>query len=201
MAGNATITNQNNASTLFADTSTADNSTILNKLGGVVVFRNNSTAGNSTITNDGGATTFIDNSCVGTATITAINGGFINYAQSGACPTPGPKPKIIVGQGSKIDISGLLIPGLTFGSIEGLGTIFLGSKALTVGSNDLSTEFAGVIADGGTSGGTGGSLVKVGNGMLILSGADTYTGPTNVNAGILNVNGSLVSTVFVKAAR
>jgi outer membrane autotransporter protein len=199
MAGNATITNQNNASTSFADTSTADNATILNKLGGIVLFRGNSTAGNATITNDGGATTFIDNSCVGTATITAVNGGFINYAQSGACPTPGPKPKVIVGQGSKIDISGLLIPGLTFGSIEGLGTIFLGSKALTVGSNDLSTEFAGVIADGGTSGGTGGSLVKVGNGMLILSGADTYTGPTNVNAGILNVNGSLASTVFVNS--
>jgi outer membrane autotransporter protein len=43
------------------------------------------------------------------------------------------------------------------------------------------------------------SLVKIGNGMLTLSGADTYTGPANVNAGILNVNGSLVSTVFVNA--
>jgi fibronectin-binding autotransporter adhesin len=199
MAGNATITNQNNAATSFADTSTADNATILNKLGGIVLFRGNSTAGNATITNDGGATTFIDNSCPGTATITAINGGFINYAQSGACPTPGPKPKIIVGQGSKIDISGLLISGLTFGSIEGLGTIFLGSKTLTVGTNDVSTVFGGVLADSGTSGGTGGSLVKVGNGTLILSGADTYTGPTNINAGILDVNGSLVSTVFVNS--
>jgi len=59
--------------------------------------------------------------------------------------------------------------------------------------------FGGVLADGGTSGGTGGSLVKVGGGTLILSGADTYTGPTNINAGILDVNGSLVSTVFVNA--
>jgi fibronectin-binding autotransporter adhesin len=199
MAGNATITNEKNAATLFADASTADNATILNKLGGVVVFKNSSTAGNATITNDGGATTFVDNSCPGSATITAINGGFINYAQSGACPTPGPKPKIIVGQGSKIDISGLLTPGITFGSIEGLGTIFLGSKTLTVGTNDVSTVFGGVLADGGTSGGTGGSLVKVGGGTLILSGADTYTGPTSINAGILDVNGSLASTVFVNA--
>jgi outer membrane autotransporter protein len=196
-AGDATITNENNASTLFADTSTAGNATILNKLGGVVVFRDSSTAGNATITNDAGATTFIGNSCPGSATITAINGGFINYAQSGACPTPGPKPKIIVGQGSKIDISGLLISGITFGSIQGLGTIFLGSKALTVGTNDLSAVFGGVLADGGDSGGTGGSLIKVGDGTLILSGANTYTGPTNINAGILNVNGSLISTVFV----
>jgi len=199
MAGNATITNEKNAATLFADASTADNATILNKLGGVVVFKNSSTAGNATITNDGGATTFVDNSCPGSATITAINGGFINYAQSGACPTPGPKPKIIVGQGSKIDISGLLTPGITFGSIEGLGTIFLGSKTLTVGTNDVSTVFGGVLADGGTSGGTGGSLVKIGGGTLILSGADTYTGPTSINAGILDVNGSLVSTVFVNS--
>ena len=30
-------------------------------------------------------------------------------------------------------------------------------------------------------------------------GASSYTGPTNVNAGILNVNGSLASTVFVNS--
>jgi outer membrane autotransporter protein len=189
-AGNATITNENNASTLFADTSTAGNATILNKLGGVVVFRDSSTAGNATITNDGGATTFIGNSCPGSATITAINGGFINYAQSGACPIPGPKPKIIVGQGSKIDISGLMISGITFGSIEGLGTIFLGSKALTVGTNNLSTVFGGVLADGGDSGGTGGSLIKVGDGALILSGNNTYSGGTALNTGTLAVGSS-----------
>src|SRR6266511_913588 len=190
MAGNAIITNEKNAATLFADTSTADNATILNKLGGVVVFKNNSTAGNATITNDGGATTFVDTSCVGSATITAINGGFINYAQSGACPTPGPKPKIIVGQGSKIDISGLLISGITFGSIEGFGTVFLGSKALTVGTNNLSTGFGGVLADGGDSGGTGGSLIKVGDGALILSGNNTYSGGTALNTGTLAVGSS-----------
>src|SRR5262249_61526402 len=111
---------------------------------------------------------------------------FISYAQSGPCPTPGPKPKVIVGQGSKIDISGLLLPGITFGSIEGLGTIILGSKALTVGTNDLSTEFAGVIADGGP----GGSLVKIGNGTLILSGPNTYTRPPNLNPAILTLHAS-----------
>ena len=36
-------------------------------------------------------------------------------------------------------------------------------------------------------------LTKTGSGKLILTGTDTYTGPTNVNAGILDVNGSLAS--------
>ena len=42
-----------------------------------------------------------------------------------------------------------------------------------------------------------GGLVKTDLGKLILSGNNTYTGVTNVNGGILDVNGSLVSTVTV----
>ena len=56
---------------------------------------------------------------------------------------------------------------MTAGSIEGAGTYELGSKALTVGSNNLSTEVSGTIVDGGV-GGTGGSLIKVGTGTLTL---------------------------------
>src|SRR5262249_24177243 len=67
--------------------------------------------------------------------------------------------------------------------IEGAGNYFLGSKSLTVGSNNLSTEVSGVIQDGGDSGGTGGSLVKVGTGTLVLSGANTYSGGTTINGG------------------
>src|SRR5262249_51774872 len=70
----------------------------------------------------------------------------------------------------------------------------LGSNALAVGGNNLSTEVSGTIADGGASGGTGGSLVKVGNGILLLSGVNTYTGTTTVNSGALIVNGSIASS-------
>jgi autotransporter-associated beta strand protein len=87
---------------------------------------------------------------------------------------------------------------LTVGSIEGDGNVFLGAQTLTVGSNDLSTTFSGVMQDGGQNGGTGGLLTKIGSGTLDLSGANTYTGNTNVNGGVLQVDGSITSNTFVR---
>ena len=93
---------------------------------------------------------------------------------------------------------------MTAGSIEGAGNYFLGSKQLTVGGNNLSTEVSGVIQDSGTAGGTGGSLVKVGAGTLVLSGANTYSGPTTITAGTLQLgnggtSGSILGNVVNNA--
>jgi autotransporter-associated beta strand protein len=80
---------------------------------------------------------------------------------------------------------------MTAGSIEGQGTYLLGSNALVVGGNNLSTTVDGTISDGGASGGTGGSLVKVGTGTLTLAGTSTYTGATVVTGGTLAVTGDI----------
>jgi autotransporter-associated beta strand protein len=71
-------------------------------------------------------------------------------------------------------------------SVVGLFSAFtdskvsLGSNTLTIGSG--ATFFAGVIQDGGIGGGTGGNLTIAAGGNQQLSGTNTYTGVTTVNA-------------------
>jgi autotransporter-associated beta strand protein len=83
----------------------------------------------------------------------------------------------------------------TIGSLAGAGTVVLGAnKTLTAGGDNTSTTFSGVVK------GTGGGLAKAGTGMLTLSGTDTYSGATSVNAGTLSVNGALSNTSTVTVA-
>ncbi|CAN7506280.1 autotransporter domain-containing protein [Phyllobacterium sp. LjRoot231] len=171
-AGNAIITNSgvgtlNSSTTEFDSTSTAGNASITNLNGGRTNFFNTSTAGSATITNDnGGGTFFDDNSTAGNASLVAIGTGFVDFSRSANTAD-------------------------TAGSIEGSGQLRLGAIDFTVGSNNLSTTFSGVIQDGGANGGTGASLIKTGTGTLTLSGINTYTGGTTVNQGTLSVNGTI----------
>jgi autotransporter-associated beta strand protein len=68
----------------------------------------------------------------------------------------------------------------TIASLAGAGSVVLGAGALTAGGNDSSTTFSGRIS------GTG-SFNKAGNGITTFSGANTYTGATNINAGALQL--------------
>src|SRR6266516_5760913 len=175
---------------------------------GLIVFTNSATAGTSTtFTNNGGivsgatggSTVFHDSSTAASATLIANSGTgggeggqiFFNEESTG-----GTSRVELFGNGS-LEISAHAASGVTIGSIEGDGDAFLGANNLTVGSNNLSTIFSGVIQDGGRGGGVGGSLTKVGTGTLDLTGANTYTGNTNVNGGVLKVDGSITSNTFV----
>ncbi len=222
-AANATITNNAGAyeggSALFQNTSTAANATITNNGGtvsgahsGGTAFSASSTAGNATITNNGGTvsgagggtTFFSDTSTAHSATLIA-NGG-MGGGQGGAIFFEGNSkgkstdgtPRVEVFGNGFLDISDHNAPGVTVGSVEGSGNVFLGANNLTVGGSNLSTNFSGVIQDGGVIGGVGGSLTKIGSGTLALSGINTYTGDTNINDGLLKVDGSITSNTFVR---
>jgi autotransporter-associated beta strand protein len=188
-AGSATITNSNVLG--FNNSSTAGSASITNN--GALQFNNSSTAGSATITtNNGFVLEFFNTSTAGSATITTNSGGrtlLFNSASGGTA-------RFILNGTGFLDLSLLSSTGTTAGSIEGAGNVFLGSKNLAVGGNNLSTIFAGVIQDGGIAGGTGGSLTKTGSGTLTLSGVNTYTGATTVDAGTLAVNGSIASSVL-----
>ena len=77
---------------------------------------------------------------------------------------------------------------LNVGSMSGNAPIDLGSGTLTTGSDKTDATYAGNISDVGT-------LVKIGSGILTLTGSNTYTGHTTINRGTLLVNGSLLSPV------
>jgi autotransporter-associated beta strand protein len=172
-AGNADISNTDTSLWLqFTNTSSAGNATIRSLSN--VLFFGSSTAGNATIST-GRYFSFEDSSRGGTAQISLVEAFEF---------------------GGILDISLHNAPGVTIGSLEGVeGTgVFLGANNLTVGSNNLSTTFSGVILDDFNG---GGSLTKIGSGTLILSGANTYAGNTNVNRGVLQVDGSITSDTFV----
>jgi autotransporter-associated beta strand protein len=210
-----TIINHLDGTTNFFNSSTAGNATITNNgstiaggNGGFTEFFSTSTAGDATITNKGstigggggGFTDFgVGTSNAGNATLIAnggSGGGFGAMINFFGDSTGGTARVEVFGNGG-LDIS----PhsgGVTIGSIEGDGDVFLGANNLTVGSNNLSTLFSGVIQDGGQFGGTGGSLTKDGTGTLTLSGTNTFTGLTTVSAGILNIqNGSALGATTV----
>src|SRR5271166_5349455 len=60
-------------------------------------------------------------------------------------------------------------------------------RPLTVGGDNTSTAFSGTLQNG--PGALG--LSKTGTGTLILSGTSTYSGLTDVKAGLLSVRGTL----------
>ena len=171
--------------TSFTTGATAGNATIFNSGANSVTSFEGASAGNATINNSGTSsfTLFTEGASAGNATITNSGGGsftaFILGASGGNAALINANPTAF------ITIAGLSGQGTTVGSIAGSGNLFLGSKNLTVGGNQQSTVFTGVISD------VGGSLTKVGTGTLTLTGMNTYTGGTNLDGGILAVNSDL----------
>ena len=87
------------------------------------------------------------------------------------------------GKGNVVNNGTLTLGGLshTINGLSGSGTIdgISGTPTLTVGNNDATSSFSGVIKN--TSGTL--SLTKTGTGSLTLTGVNTYSGETSISAG------------------
>ncbi len=216
-AGNGIFTNNGGTgglaagTTFFTDTATADHGTFINNpggqtffgigFGGTGTFINN---GASVMDARGGATIFYDGDAENALLIAnGGSGGGLGGRIIFTHNSYGGTARVEVFGNGFLTIQDHIGAGVTIGSLEGTGDVFVGAQTLTVGSNNLSTIFSGVIQDGGPAGSpnSGGSLTKIGTGTLTLSGTNTYTGSTTVNAGMLIVDGSVTTSVTVNGGR
>lgn len=210
-AGSATIINgsgppdEQGGHTTFGQTASASTATIVNEAGGgsggSILFLGNSSAANSTIINQGatapgqfgGAEThFIENSSAGDATLIAYggsNGGEGGLIRLSELSTGGTARVEIFGNG-RLDLGGRFAQGTTIGSLAGSGELVLAHYILTVGSNNESTTFSGTASSSG-------HLTKIGTGTLTLSGDTSSMSQVWIDAGKIEVTGSMARYVDV----
>lgn len=189
--GNATGRLTFNGGTLQYSTGFASARPVtLNASGGTVDTNGNTATLSGVIGGSGGLT----KAGAGTLTLggtntytgaTAINEGTLQMSLGGSLASA---TAVRVAKDAIFDVNNT---AQTIGSIAGAGDVTLGSGALTAGADNTSTTQSGVIS------GTGGNFTKIGTGVLNLTGANTYTGLTTINAGALLINGSITSDTLV----
>ena len=100
---------------------------------------------------------------------------------------PTSSPAALTMNGGTLNLNGFSFP---FANLSGAAGIIQNNSAstaatITIGSDNTSTTYGSTLVNGGTA---TLALTKTGTGTLTLTGANTYTGPTTVNGGKLNVS-------------
>lgn len=162
----------------LADTVTAASAT-LNLTGTAkALITEDATAGDATVNvGKDGTLALEDNASGGTALVN--NSGRMTFANLAMAETA------VVSNlaGGTVDVSAVN-SATAIGSLSGAGNVELGNKSLSLGNLNLDDTISGIIS------GIDGSLVKTGTGTLTLTGDNTWTGTTNVDQGVLLVNGN-----------
>ena len=120
---------------------------------------------------------------------TIITAGTLKLGVANAIPGGAPAGNVSVDGTLDLNTFSDSLNGLSGAGI--VDTVAGGAPVLTVGGNNASSTFSGVVQD--TAGTL--ALVKTGGGTFTLGGANTYSGTTTVSNGTLLVNGSLGTNV------
>lgn len=210
-AGTATI-NTTNGGTLYFGAAGAG-SAVLNATDGTIVIGGGSYLENATVTLNGTSTLRVQDggTTFGNASITANSGSLVAFTGYNF----GGTASLDIRSGATLEILNSVNPTLSFGSLVADGTVNIGSVDLTVGSlsgagtidtasaggptitvggGNASSSFAGTIT-GSTVG-----LVKSGTGTFTFGGTMATSGLTQVNAGTLQVDGTIGGTGGVSVA-
>jgi outer membrane autotransporter protein len=134
----------------------------------------NAISGTGTLTQGGTGTTILTgtNSFTGTTT---INAGTLRLTGGSAIADTG---AVSVGASGTLDVAATE----TIGSLSGMGSVTLASGQVLTTGDGTDTSFAGILSgDGG--------LTKAGTGIFTLSGTNSFTGATTINAGTLRLTG------------
>src|SRR5271157_4787259 len=146
--------------------------------GGILAVSSNNTY-------SGATTVFAGTVQAASTTAFSPNSAFTLVAN--AIPAASPAPA-----NPTLDLNGF---NNTIGSLSGTGIVLNNGAAtatLTVGNDNTSTTFGGVLEDGTSVL----QLAKIGGGTLTLTGANTYTGGTMISAGILQIgNGGTTGSI------
>jgi autotransporter-associated beta strand protein len=122
---------------------------------------------------------------------TTMNGALLRLGASDVVPNGGTAGNVVLTGAALtggLNLNGFsdTINGLSGGNgvVSSVNNAGAGASTLTVGDNNATSTFDGVIRN--TSGAL--TLTKIGNGALTLTGANTYSGGTTLSAGTLNIN-------------
>lgn len=195
----STTFNPGAQATLYTGTLTLNKATTLTAGNTDRTTYTNVISGNvGTLTVTGGARTTLEanNTFVGDVTVTQ-SGTILQVGPAGNQIPDASNLTLATGTFFRLNADGEAINALngTGGTIENV----VGANTLTVGSNNGTGTFSGVLQNG--SGAL--TLLKVGSGSQTLNGASTYTGGTTVRAGSLligNGAGAGVGTVTLNDA-
>ena len=140
--------------------------------------------GTNALTKTGTGTLTLDNYANDYTGDTIVSAGRVKLASATSIPSGSGKGNVSLASGTILDLAGSTA---TLNGLSGSGSVdnvsVGGTPTLTVGANDQTSTFSGLIKN---SSGTL-AVVKTGSGTLTLSGANTYSGGTTLNAGVLRI--------------